>query len=161
RPAAFDGVDAALGALRSRLEEAVRVRAEYDVRLRRIEETIGLIRTAEDEALRVRERVLAKIASPMLPDLPESSAALADRLAALGAVQGRWTDLAERVTQLEEAAASALEQTRTTVRTIAGVLERRNELRGRLDAYRAKAGRLGGSEDPVLTDLYQRAHDLL
>ncbi|GAB3970147.1 hypothetical protein GCM10029978_042890 [Actinoallomurus acanthiterrae] len=161
RPAAFDGVDAALGVLRSRLEEAVRVRAEYDVRLRRVEETIGLIRTAEDEALRVREQVLAKIASPMLPDLPESSAALADRLAALGAVQGRWTDLAERVTQLEETAANALEQARTTVRTIAGLLERRDELRGRLDAYRAKAGRLGGSEDPGLTDLYQRAHDLL
>ncbi|GAA4628072.1 hypothetical protein GCM10023196_042920 [Actinoallomurus vinaceus] len=161
RPAAFDGVDAALGALRSRLEEAVRVRAEFDVRLRRIEETIGLIRAAEDEALRVRDQVLAKIASPMLPDLPESSAALADRLAALGAVPGRWIDLAERVTQLEEAAANALEQARTTVRTIAGLLERRDELRGRLDAYRAKAGRLGGSEDPGLTDLYQRAHDLL
>ncbi|MCO6010693.1 hypothetical protein NE236_37620 [Actinoallomurus purpureus] len=161
RPAAFDGVDAALGALRPRLEEAVRVRAEYDVRLRRIENTIGLVRAAEDEARLVREQVLAKIASPVLPDLPESSAALADRLAAMGTVRGRWTDAAERVARLEEAAAGALEQARTTVRTIAGLLERRDELRGRLDAYRAKAGRLGGAEDPELTALYQRAHDLL
>ncbi|MCO5989025.1 hypothetical protein NE235_23235 [Actinoallomurus spadix] len=160
-PAAFDGVDAALAALRSRLEEAARVRAEYDGRLRRVEETIGLIRAAEDEAAVVRDRVLAKIAAPMLPDLPDSSAALADRLAALGAVRGRWTEIAGRVAQLEEAAASALDQTRTTVATIAGLLERRDELRGRLDAYRAKAGRLGGLEDPELTALYQRAHDLL
>jgi hypothetical protein len=161
RPAAFDGVDAALGALRTRLEEAVRVRTEYDGRLRRIEDTIGLVRAAEDESRLVREQVLAKIASPVLPDLPESSAALADRLAAMGTVRGRWTDVAERVARLEEAAAGALEQARTTVRTIAGLLERRDELRGRLDAYRAKAGRLGGAEDPELTALYQRAHDLL
>ncbi|GAA4610727.1 hypothetical protein GCM10023195_45020 [Actinoallomurus liliacearum] len=160
-PAAFDGVDAALASLRSRLEEAVRVRAEYDQRLRRIEETIGLVRAAEDEAVLVRDRVLAKIASPVLPDLPDSSAALADRLAAMGAVPGRWTELAARVAQLEEASAGALEQARTTVATIAGLLERRDELRGRLDAYRAKAGRLGGAEDPELTDLYQRAYDLL
>ncbi|MEV5710736.1 hypothetical protein [Actinoallomurus sp. NPDC052274] len=161
RPAAFDGVDAALASLRSRLEEAVRVRAEYDQRLRRIEETIGLVRAAEDEAVLVRDRILAKIASPVLPDLPDSSAALADRLAAMGAVPGRWTELAARVAQLEEAAAAALEQARTTVATIAGILERRDELRGRLDAYRAKAGRLGGAEDPELTELYQRAYDLL
>ncbi|MEV5751171.1 hypothetical protein AB0L00_25410 [Actinoallomurus sp. NPDC052308] len=160
-PAAFDDVDAALASLRSRLEEAVRVRADYGRRLRRIEETIGLVRAAEDEAVLVRDRVLAKIASPMLPDLPGSSAALADRLAAMGAVPGRWTELAARVAQLEEAAAGALEQARTTVATIAGLLERRDELRGRLDAYRAKAGRLGGAEDPELTDLYQRAYDLL
>jgi hypothetical protein len=161
RPAAFDGVDATLGTLRSRLEEAVRVRAEYDQRLRRIEETIGQIRAAEDEATRVRDQVLAKIASPVLPDLPQSSAALADRLAAMRTVRGRWTEAAERVAQLEAAVASGLEQARTTVRTIAGLLERRDELRGRLDAYRAKAGRLGGSEDPELTALYERAHDLL
>ncbi|MFL6054483.1 MAG: hypothetical protein ACJ72W_16425 [Actinoallomurus sp.] len=161
RPAAFDGVDAALGRLRSRLEEAVRVRAEYDQRLRRIEETIGQIRAVEDEARLVCDQVLAKIASPMLPDLPESSAVLADRLAATRTVRGRWTDAAERVAQLEAAVASGLDQARTTVNTIAGLLERRDELRGRLDAYRAKAGRLGGAEDPELTALYERAYDLL
>jgi hypothetical protein len=38
---------------------------------------------------------------------------------------------------------------------------RRIELRGRLSAYRAKAGRLGHSEDPELTALYEQARDLL
>lgn len=158
---AFDGVVTALDTLRARLEEAARLRAEYAGRVRRIEETIGLVRAAEDEARHARAQVLAKIASPVLPDLPHLSAVLADRLAALGTLHGRWTELAERVAQLEEAAANALAQTRTTVTTITGLLDRRDELRGRLDAYRAKAGRLGLSEDPRLTALYQRAHDLL
>ena len=42
-----------------------------------------------------------------------------------------------------------------------GLLDRREELRGRLDAYKAKAGRLGLAEDTALTELHQRAYDLL
>ena len=38
---------------------------------------------------------------------------------------------------------------------------RRAELRGLLDAYRAKAARLGGAENTDLADGYQLAHDLL
>jgi hypothetical protein len=156
-PAAFDGVAAALATLR----DAVRVRAEHGGRVRRIEESIGLIRAAEDEARQERKRALAKIAPPVPPEPAELSGPLADRLAALDALDGHWTELAGRVADLELATAKALEQARETVRTIAGLIERRDELRGRLGAYRAKAGRLGHSEDPELTELYQRTRDLL
>src|SRR5262249_43118478 len=37
----------------------------------------------------------------------------------------------------------------------------RDELRGLLDAYRAKAGRLGAAEDAALDASYRHAHDLL
>ena len=160
-PEAFDGVDAALAALRSRLEEAARVRAEHEERTKRLQATIGLIRAAHDEARRERDRVIAKIASPLPPEPPDLSTPLADRLAALAALRGRWTELADRLADLEAAAATGLEQTRTTAGLIAGLLERRDELRGRLDAYRAKAGRLGHAEDPELTRLYEAARDLL
>ncbi|MFC0435395.1 hypothetical protein [Kutzneria buriramensis] len=63
-------------------------------------------------------------------------------------------DLARAITtaagQLAKAAANAQE-----------LLDRRAELRGRLDAYRIKAARLGHSEDPALTDLHREARDLL
>jgi chromosome segregation ATPase len=160
-PAAFDGVAAALTDLRPRLEAAVRFRAEHEERVRRIGESIGLIRAAEEEARQERERALAKIASPLPHEPAELSGPLADRLAALDALRGRWTELAARVADLERATATALERARQTVRTITGLIERRDELRGRLDAYRAKAGRLGRLEDPELTELYQRARDLL
>jgi hypothetical protein len=44
---------------------------------------------------------------------------------------------------------------------VAGLLSRRDELRGLLDAYKAKAGRLGAAEDPDLAARYYQAHELL
>jgi len=41
------------------------------------------------------------------------------------------------------------------------LLDRRAELRGRLDAYRAKAERLGLAEDLNLAALHKQAHDVL
>jgi len=52
-------------------------------------------------------------------------------------------------------------QCREAEQAAAGLLGRRDELRGLLDAYRAKAGRLGGAEDTVLDASYRQAHDLL
>jgi hypothetical protein len=160
---AIDALGDDLAALRQRIADAVRIRDEHDDRVRGIEATIELVRTAQEEAVRAREAVLAKIASPSLPDLPDLATALADRLAGLAALrgEGRWSDLAARVADLERSAATALDQARTATGLINGLIERRDELRGRLDAYHAKAGRLGRAEDDGLTRLYQQAHDLL
>jgi hypothetical protein len=152
-----------LAAQRGRLEDAVRIRDEHDERVRGIEATIALVEAAEHEAVEAKDQVLAKIASPALPELPVLAAPLRDRLAALGALRGdgRWLELATRAAELEQAAATALERARQTTGLITGLLDRRDELRGRLDAYQAKAGRLGLAEETDLTDLHQRAHDLL
>jgi hypothetical protein len=152
-----------LAAQRGRLEDAVRIRDEHDERVRGIEATIALVEAAEHEAVTAQDQVLAKIASPALPELPVLAAPLRDRLAALGALRGdgRWLELATRAAELEQAAATALERARQTTGLITGLLDRRDELRGRLDAYQAKAGRLGLAEETDLTDLHQRAHDLL
>ncbi len=40
-------------------------------------------------------------------------------------------------------------------------MSRRDELRGLLGAYQAKAARLGAAEDPGLTERYDRARGLL
>jgi hypothetical protein len=152
-----------LATLRGRLEDAVRIRDEHDARAREIEAAIGRVEAAEREAVEARDRVLAKIASPALPDLPALSAALRDRRAALEGLRsaGRWLELATRAAELEQATATALGQARETTGLITGLLDRRDELRGRLDAYKAKAGRLGLAEDDALTELHQRARDLL
>ena len=41
------------------------------------------------------------------------------------------------------------------------MLDRRNELRGRLDAYRVKMARLQLSEDPAIFDRFDHAQQLL
>ncbi|WNV86522.1 hypothetical protein [Umezawaea sp. Da 62-37] len=50
---------------------------------------------------------------------------------------------------------------RELVAVLTGLLDRRAELRGRLEAYRAKATRLGHAEDPALSALHRDAHDVL
>ena len=46
-------------------------------------------------------------------------------------------------------------------REAAALLDRREELRGLLGAYQAKAARVGGAEDSMLDYSYDRAHNLL
>ncbi|MEV4679013.1 hypothetical protein AB0K34_45840, partial [Actinomadura sp. NPDC049382] len=50
---------------------------------------------------------------------------------------------------------------RETTGVIRGLLDRREELRGRLEAYRAKAARLGHAEDAELARIYEQARELL
>ncbi|TDC87923.1 hypothetical protein [Actinomadura sp. 7K507] len=164
----LDAIRTGLAEVRRGLEEAERVRDGFAGRLRGIAAVLDLLRGTEAEARRVRDEVLAKIASPVLPDLPATSASLADRLAAVGhpgqgaAARGiGWNDLAARVADLEQAANGALEQARGTVGVIRGLLDRREELRGRLEAYRVKAARLGHAEDAELARIYDQARELL
>jgi hypothetical protein len=146
-----------------RLGEAVRMRTEHGERVRAINASIGLVAQAEGEARQAREVVLVKIASPVLPEPPARAAVLAQRLEALGDLRarGRWSELAAAMAALEKETDAALQHARTTAETISGLMERRDELRGRLEAYRAKAGRLGRSEDLELSRLYERARELL
>ncbi|MGI8335399.1 hypothetical protein ACRYCC_36085 [Actinomadura scrupuli] len=156
-------IRADLAPFRSRLEEAVAIRDEHGERLHRARVSAGLVEAAEAQARQARDLVLEKIASPVLPDVPALAPVLSDRLAALGGLrdQGRWPELAVALDELDHEAAEALEKARTAHELITGLLDRRNELRGRLEAYRAKAGRLGLVEDAEPSRLYDHAHQLL
>ncbi len=54
-----------------------------------------------------------------------------------------------------------LPECRALVANLTGLLDRRTELRGRLEAYRAKATRLGHAENTALSALHRAAHDVL
>ncbi|WP_067632066.1 hypothetical protein [Actinomadura latina] len=158
----LDAILTGLAGARRRLAEAERLRDGFAGRIRGIAAVLESLREAEAEARAIRDEVLAKIASPVLPDPPDVAASLADRLAAVAApARGGWHDLAERVADLERAAAAALERARETAGVIRGLLDRREELRGRLEAYRVKAARLGHAEDAELARIYEQARELL
>ncbi|GAA0577006.1 hypothetical protein [Actinomadura livida] len=159
----LDAIHAGLAEVRRGLEQAERVRDGFTGRLRAVAGVLDRLREEEAEARRVRDEVLTKIASPAPPDLPGASASLADRLAALGRPgHGTgWNELAARVEELERAADDALARARETVGLIRGLLDRRAELRGRLEAYRVKAARLGHAEDAGLARIHDRARELL
>ena len=62
---------------------------------------------------------------------------------------------------LRVAVAEATAELRTAADAAVGLVERRSELRGRFDAYRAKAARLGVVERPDVLAAGDRVHDLL
>ncbi|MGW4644346.1 hypothetical protein ACWEN6_37905 [Sphaerisporangium sp. NPDC004334] len=157
----LEALGRAAGARRAELDQALRVREEFDGRARRLAERIDAVAEAEREALRVRDLVLTKIQSPSLPQMPDQAPTLRDRLAALDTRTGRWLELAERLTSLERGVEEALAHATRTTESVAGLIGRRDELRGRLSAYQAKAVRLGHAEDLALAGLYGAARDLL
>jgi hypothetical protein len=131
-------------------------------------ERIGVLRAAADAAGAARtdavaawQRTAAKIAT--VPAIPAFATDPATRLARLDALlaAGRWTRLSSELDLLQRELEAATLQFHESERTAVALLGRRDELRGLLDAYKAKAGRLGAAEDPVLAGHYDQARELL
>jgi hypothetical protein len=138
-------------------------RDEYPQRIAELRDTIGQVAAAEAEATQVYAVVRVKIADPGLPEVPASEPALRRRLSdveKLGTA-GNWGRLAGVLAALARDAAQAHEYAKRLRTAAGGLLDRRTELRGRLDAYRAKAARLGFGEHPELSDRHRAAYDLL
>jgi hypothetical protein len=87
----------------------------------------------------------------------------APRLATLDPLlaAGNWPALAAALDDLERDTQAVLNKNLESERALVSLVSQRDELRGLLDAYRAKAGRLGAAEDPGLARLYSQVRELL
>jgi len=150
-------------AVAARMSEVARLVKDADRRIAEVGRLVSDARAREQDARAAYDEAAAKVVAAQLPALPAGTSALAERLAVLGVVRsaGRWQQLATDLSAIERAALAATEQWRTAGVAVRAPLDRRAELRGLLDAYRAKANRLGAAEDALLTDRYQTARDLL
>ncbi len=158
-----------LGRLRERTAAAVSRAGELtalrDNAGRRIAAVATVVQSARDawqDAMAARQRAAAKIAAEALP-APPTVSGLAARLAALDTLraEGRWTRLDSELDLVERQAAAVAKGCRDTEQQASALLDQRDELRGRLDAYRARAAKLGGAEDADLDARYDRARELL
>jgi ABC-type transporter Mla subunit MlaD len=152
-----------IDAARARLDELARVRDDYPRRLAGLRDAVAAVAAAEAEAGQAYEVVRAKIADPGLPRVPGAAGALSGRLSGLDALAaaGRWPELVDQLSALERMAGEARAYARRLRTAADGLLDRRTELRGRLDAYRAKTARLGHGEHTELSTLHKEAHGLL
>lgn len=137
-------------------------RSEADQRIAGVAATVAEARQALQDATAARERAAVRVLVGRNDPLPDVGA-LDSRLADLELLRrgARWTRLTSELDLLESQASAALRQCKHAEQAAAGLLSRRDELRGLLDAYRAKAGRTGGAEDAGLDASYRQAHDLL
>jgi hypothetical protein len=105
------------------------------------------------------ETARAKIARPELPTPPTFDPALADAMNGIAdrANAEQWYEARRALDALGpelDSLAAAIDASTEASRT---ALETRDHLRGRLDAYRAKAHGLGLDEDDEVTAAYERA----
>jgi chromosome segregation ATPase len=149
---------AAAVAAASRLAE---LRDDADRRIATVTATVTTARAAYQDALSARELVRTKIAAAV--PAPPPVADLARRLDGLDAIRtaGRWARLAAELDAVQQQAAAASKSCHDAQREALALLERRNELRGLLEAYRARAASLGAAEDAGLDVLERQARELL
>lgn len=146
----------------SKASEIAALRDHADQRISAAAMAVSAAREAWQDAMAARERAASRIAAAALPQPPEVRG-LADRLAALDALKaaGRWPRLASELDLLEGQAEAVARGCREAERQATGLMDRRDELRGLLDAYQARAAKLGGAEDSELDARYDRARNLL
>lgn len=146
-----------------RLAELGRLRDGYADRAARLRATVDTLAAAEDATRASYAVALKKIANPGLPPAPDSVAALRAHLAQLDHLhqERRWLRLADELAAAERTAAAGHERATRLREAADGLLARRSELRGRLDAYRAKAARMGLIEHAELSERHRAAQDLL
>jgi hypothetical protein len=149
-------------AIAAQAADLARLRVGVDQRITEIGAAVAAVAAARRDALAARDRAAAKIATA-LPPLPPEAAGLDERLAALSTLKdaGRWARLAAELDAIAAEAAAARQRYADSEGAAVALLRRRDELRGLLDAYRAKAARLGAAEDAGLVSRYQQARDLL
>jgi hypothetical protein len=147
----------------ARADDLVRLRADVRQRISAAGAAIAAAAAACEGAHAARRSTAAKITQESLPLLPPEAADLDVRLATLGKLEaaGRWAQLAAELVTIETEAADARARYRDAELAAAALVGTRDELRGLLDAYKAKADRLGAAEDTELAIRYQQARGLL
>jgi hypothetical protein len=156
---AADRLRAQLAELAPRIAELDRLRAQARSRIDSLAAAAAAARADRQDAIEAWQRAatLVTAASPLPPDIAEP------RLGSLSALAsgGQWSRLRAELDRCEAELAASAAQTREVRAVTAGTVGRRDELRGLLGAYKAKAARLGASEDTSVSDRYDRARDLL
>lgn len=154
---------AGVQAASARLATQAALRDTYPARMTALETQIEAVRAEETRAAEAYRTAQQKIASSSLPPAPSSSGVLAARVVDLDKYRQakRWQKLADEVAVLEASIARARQRAAELRDAADGLLARRDELRGRLDAYRAKASRHRLDENDELAALHSSAQSLL
>jgi hypothetical protein len=157
--AAADLLRDQVAGLTARIAELDRVRLQARRRIDGLNAAVTAARSARADAVMAWHRAAQRITAlpPLPPDIAEPPL---DSLAGLAAA-GHWLALATELDRCDSALAAAVRQTEDCQRSAATGLANRDELRGLLGAYKAKAARLGVAEDADLVASYDQARDLL
>ncbi|MEV6803348.1 hypothetical protein ACH4NF_24865 [Streptomyces sp. NPDC017248] len=159
----YDREARALEDVRREIDAVLTVRQDAEARLIRLRDVLSRADRTLAEARTARGEVLAKIAATEVPVVGGPPTALQEQLATAAEYrrQARWHRLSPLLESLEHQAEEELLRAREQLTAVTAPLAVRAELRGRLDAYRAKVARHGLAEDPLLVERYDAARRML
>ncbi|MCI0383221.1 hypothetical protein [Streptomyces sp. CNQ085] len=159
----YDRAARTLEDVRREIDAVLQVRQDAEQRLMRLRDVLSRADRTLAEARTARGEVLAKIAAVEVPAVSGPPTALYEQLALAAEHRrhARWHRLSPLLESLEERADEELERARASLTAVTAPLAVRAELRGRLDAYRARVARRGSADDPMLTERYDAARRLL
>ncbi|MER5376022.1 hypothetical protein [Streptomyces sp. NPDC002553] len=159
----YDRQARALEDVRREIDAVLTVRQDAEKRLVRLRDVLSRADRTLAEARTARGEVLAKIAATEVPVVSGPPTALQEQLATAAEYrrQAQWNRLSPLLESLEEKADDELLRARESLTAVTAPLAVRAELRGRLDAYKAKVARHGLAEDPFLIERYDAARRML
>ncbi|MEU6478830.1 hypothetical protein ABZ858_18425 [Streptomyces sp. NPDC047017] len=159
----YDREARALEEVRREIDAVLGVRQDAEQRLIKLRDLLSRADRTLAEARTARGEVLAKIAATEVPVVSGPPTVLQEQLATAAEYrrQAQWHRLSPLLESLEEKAEDELLRARESLTAVTAPLAVRAELRGRLDAYRAKVARHGLAEDPLLVERYDAARRML
>ncbi|MDT5236633.1 MAG: hypothetical protein QOF47_2620 [Mycobacterium sp.] len=149
-----------VAAVSARLAGLAALREDWDNQLAELAATLHEIDTLRRQEEQARQRARELIADTGLAAPPDRLPALRSRLAAVAGPAG-WPARATALAGLRNAVDDAAGEIRAAHERATGLQDRRAELCGRYEAYRAKAIRLGHAEHPEALALDDRIRQLL
>lgn len=154
------GLDSAVARLERRLAAVGALRDGWNEQLATVTAEVNQLAdlaTREQQARMYAQQRFTEAPTAVPPDrIP----ALRTQLAELENIPG-WSQRVAALDELRTALRTAEDELRAAYDLAAGLTERRAELRGRHEAYRAKSVRLGHAERPEVLELEQRLQQLL
>ncbi|MFF7975636.1 hypothetical protein [Streptomyces sp. NPDC007905] len=159
----YDREARALEDVRREIDAVLTVRQDAEARLIRLRDVLSRADRTLAEARTARGEVLAKIAATEVPVVSGPPTVLQEQLATAAEYrrQAQWHRLSPLLESLEQRAEDELLRARESLTAVTAPLAVRAELRGRLDAYKAKVARHGLAEDPLLVERYDAARRML
>ncbi|RCG14637.1 hypothetical protein DQ392_26290 [Streptomyces reniochalinae] len=159
----YDNAARTLEDVRREIDAVLAVRQDAETRLMTLRDVLSRADRTLAEARAARGEVLAKIAAWDVPAVSGPPTALQEQLATAAEHRrhARWHRLSPLLESLEERADEELERARAELSAVTAPLAVRAELRGRLDAYKAKVAQNGLAEDRILIERYDAARRML
>ncbi|WP_394382333.1 hypothetical protein [Streptomyces cacaoi] len=161
--ARYDAAARALEEVRREIDAVLGVRQDAEQRLMKLRDLLSRADRTLAEARTARGEVLAKIAAYEVPAVSGPPTQLHEQLSTAADYRrhAQWHRLSPLLESLEKSAEDELERARAQLSAVTAPLAVRAELRGRLDAYKAKVARHGLAEDRILMERYDAARRML